>query len=66
VSTEVRSSAAAWHTADVTPGVAGVATEVLATGVGTGDGLLGDEELLELQAPSRSPAATMAAAIAHL
>jgi hypothetical protein len=69
VSTEVRSSAAAWHTADEGLDVGGaaaaeVAAGVVAAGVGLGDGL-GGGVLLELQAATSSPAAALTAMIVH-
>src|SRR5215813_11131169 len=64
VSTDARSPAAAWHTADVGLG-AGAATAAVAAGVALGDGLLLGDEVLEVQAARSSPAARAAAAMRH-
>src|SRR5215467_15111235 len=65
VSTEARSPAAAWHTADVGLG-AGAAAAEACSGVALGDGpLLDDEMLLELQAARSSPAVRAAATMRH-
>src|SRR5215469_8314664 len=64
VSTDARSPAAAWHTADVGLG-AGAAAAAVAAGVALGDGLLLGDEVLEVQAARSSPAARAAAAMRH-
>src|SRR5262249_28943663 len=64
VTTDARSPAAAWLTADVGLG-AGAAAAAVAAGVALGDGLLLGDEVLELQAARSSPAARAAAAMRH-